>query len=195
MTSKDIFARISVVLTFVGVLVSVLIGGFFAVYIAGQANGRDSNQAVTDLYKGQLEVSQRELASAREQVTALKLDLQRKVDPQPNIELAAARPGCPADPEVLERLLHNSAPAGISLSVSPGETSAALDAQLFVSVKAISFATSPIRYVASLTLGSPEQANLSIDQVEVGAVLHYQGYEVRVLAISAVAVGFSVTKP
>lgn len=195
MTSRDIFVRISVALTFVGVLISVLIGGFFAVYIAGQADGRESNQAVTDLYKGQLEVSQRELAGAREQITALKLDLQRKVDPQPNIELAATRPGCPADPEALERLLHKPAPTGMSLSVSAGETSTTLDEQLFVSVKAISFATSPFRYVASLALGSPGQANLSIDQVEVGTVLHYQGYEVRVLAISAVAVGFSVTKP
>jgi len=192
MTHKEIYKKIAAVLTFVTVLIAILIGGFFSVYVAGKTDGKDTNQAATDLYKGQMEASQRELTSAREQITKLKLDLQRSEDPQRTVALA--RPNCPVDPATLELLQEKTSPAGMSLSVPSGQTLSALDEHLFISVVATSFANSPFRYIATLTLGSPGQASLKMDNVEVGNVIQYQGVELRVLTISAVNVGFSVTR-
>lgn len=192
MSYKEIFNRLNVV-------VAVAIGGFFVVYVAGKAEGRNSNQAITDLYKAQLEVSQHELSSAREQITTLKLDLQRSADslklPARKLEAVVSRENCPPDMAYLENLpAEHRGSTGMSLLVPTGQTTAALDDQLFISVRGTNYVNSPSRYTAFLSIGSPGQASLALDGVEVGHVIKYQGFELRVMAISAVNVGLQITK-
>lgn len=166
----------------------MLFGALWAIHEIGRSNGKDIGQAAVDLYKAKLEDSDKVLAESREQITALKLDLQRRSD-KPQI-----REQCSPDLPAVEQLLESDSPVNVTVTIPSGSSKSVFDGRLAISVVGLSYDASPSRFLATAAIGSTGEDSLNFANAEVGKVVNYHGFEIRIVEIGALSATFNAVK-
>jgi len=161
---------------------------FLQIHDSGYNKGKSETQTLVETYKLRQEDAQRATKVAQQEIVSLKLELQRAV------EKSIKRETSVPDVEVIENKLSEHSKQGISLSLEAGQTSSPFNDDLYISLESITYIGSPPTHVATLTLGHSGKQNLRIENVAVGSVTDYEGYEIRVMTTSTFSIGVQVKR-
>ena len=161
---------------------------FLQIHDSGYSKGKSEAQTLIDTYKVRQEDAVKATKVAQQEITSLKLELQRAV------EKNSPREKSVPDLAFLEKTLAEKNAKGISLSLSAGKTVSPFDDGLYISLERIDYLGSPPIHVATLTLGHAGRNNLRVENLAVGSVTQYEGYEIRVMATSTFSIGLQVEK-
>lgn len=80
----------------------------------------------------------------------------------------------------------------MSVSLEAGQTKNLFDDGLFNSLVGINYQSSPPSYLAMVVIGVPGKKVVRLDNADVGSVVSYEEYEIRVVATSTFSVGLHV---
>ncbi|QOH71130.1 hypothetical protein [Pseudomonas juntendi] len=172
-----------------GLSMLLLIGAgftFLQIHDSGYNKGKSETQTLIDTYKLRQEDAEKATKVAQQEVTSLKLELQRAV------EKVIPRENTVADLAFIEKTLAEKSTRGISLSLSAGKTVSPFDDGLYISLERIDYL--PPIHVATLTFGHPGKNNLRVENLAVGSITQYEGYEIRVMATSTFSIGLKIEK-
>ncbi|QXH48127.1 hypothetical protein KSS93_09530 [Pseudomonas xanthosomatis] len=172
-----------------GLSMLLLIGAgftFLQIHDSGYNKGKSETQTLVDTYKLRQEDAETATKVAQQEITSLKLELQRAV------EKNTPREKTVPNIAFIEKTLVEKSTRGISLSLSAGKTASPFDDGLYISLERIDYL--PPIHVATLTLGYPGKNNLRVEDLAVGSITKYEGYEIRVMATSTFSIGLKVEK-
>lgn len=175
----------------VGSAFLLLIGAgftFLQIHDSGYNKGKSETQTLVETYKVRQEDAEKATKVAQQEITSLKLELQRAV------EKFAPREKSVPDVAFIEKKLAEHSKQGISLSLETGQTKSPFDDGLYISLESITYIGSPPTHVATLTLGHSGKQNLRIENAAVGSVTNYEGYEIRIMTTSTFSIGVQVEK-
>lgn len=161
---------------------------FLQIHDSGYNKGKSETQTLIDTYKLRQEDAEKATKVAQQEITSLKLELQRAV------EKVTPREKSIPDLAFIEKTLAEQSAQGVSLSLSEGKTVSPFDDGLYISLERIDYLGSPPIHVATLTFGHAGKNNLRAQNLAVGSVTQYEGYEIRVMATSTFSVGLRVEK-
>ncbi|WP_395602208.1 hypothetical protein AB4P97_05815 [Pseudomonas sp. A1230] len=157
-------------------------------YDSGYNKGKSEAQTLIDGYKLRQEEAEKATKVVEQQVSSLKLELQRAV------ELSTPREQSVPDIAFIEKSLDINTKQGISIALEQGETKSPFDDGFYVSLQNITYTGSPSNHVATLVLGRKGSESRRVENATVGDVTVYEGYEVRVMKTSTFSVGVQVEK-
>ncbi len=178
-------------LRYVGNAFLLLIGTGFTIlqiHDSGYNKGKSEAQTLVETYKVRQEDSEKATKVAQQEITSLKLELQRAVEKPTPREKSAP------DLDFIEKKLVEQSKQGISLALQTGQTKSPFDDGLYISLESITYIGSPPSHVATLTLGHSGKQNLRIENAAVGSVTIYEGYEIRIMTTSTFSIGLQVEK-
>jgi len=183
--------KISLNLRSAGVSFLFLIGAgftFLQIHDSGYNKGKSEAQTLVETYKVRQEEAEKATKIAQQEITSLKLELQRAVE-----KLTPREKSAP-DLAFLEKTLKEIPDKGISLSLGAGQTVSPFGDDLYISLESIAYIGSPPIHVGTLTFGHSGKESLRVENVAVGSVTHYEGYEIRIIATSTFSIGLQVEK-
>ncbi|HEK1011269.1 hypothetical protein QFA96_12850 [Pseudomonas sp. Ap32] len=172
-----------------GLSILFLIGAGFTllqIHDSGYSKGKSETQTLIDTYKLRQEDAEKATKVAQQEITSLKLELQRAV------ETVTPREKSAPDLAFIGKTLAEQSTRGISLSLSAGKTISPFDDGLYISLERIDYL--PPIHVATLTFGHTGKNNLRVENLAVGSITQYEGYEIRVVATSTFSIGLKVEK-
>ncbi|WP_339539757.1 hypothetical protein [Pseudomonas sp. RA_15y_Pfl2_54] len=161
---------------------------FLQIHDSGYNKGKSEAQTLVETYKIRQEESEKATKTAQQEITSLKLELQRA------IEKPTPKEKCVPDVAFIEKKLAENYKKGMSLSLETGQTAAPFHDGLYISLESITYIGSPPIHVATLTLGYSGKQSLRIENAAVGSVTDYEGYEIRIMSTSTFSIGVQVEK-
>ena len=184
-TSKE---TLITVITTLGVAV-----GVFAI---GYSFGKDTNEGTISFIREKYQTLEKTESQLLAENTALKIAIQGANAPSSHpaaVQLGSlAKSDTPASGSIVSKPKAEISPERISLQ--NGHSGEAYNGQLTLSLVGTPFEGNPLRYKVVATVGGPGKANQTLDKVDVGFAVQFDGYEVRVLSVEPFSATFLVTK-
>ena len=172
---------------------ATIVGTVVACVALGYALGKDTNDGLVNFLRERNQVAEKTEVQLRAEVSALKLELQGSKQPTSTLSGSA----------VLDPVTASGGAAGnqksdeqasVRVVLRTGETATPFDGRVLISLVGIKYHGDPLRHAVSASIGSPGKSNKTLESVDVGFAIVYEGYEVRLVASDTLTGTFLVTR-
>ena len=182
-----------------GLSVMATVSTFFGL---GYLLGKDHNNALVDFLKENKKALEDTEKRLREEAEVLKLELQKSHAPQltKGSEFKVSSEGADreteitgSEPEAARARKENRFKSEI-VSVPRGKMAKVFEGDILITVQRISFEGSPLRHLVYATVGAFGKPTIELQAVDLGYVMQYHGFEVRVIEVDTFYAKFLVTQ-
>ena len=175
---------------------STIVGAVIACIAIGYSIGKDTNDGLVNFLREKSQIAEKTETQLRGEISSLKLELQSSKEMATtslNLPLSGKASSIASATGVLASKPTSEINAE-SVEIRTGETARIFNGKISISLVGITFEGDPLRHRASLTIGAPGKPNKTIEKVDVGFAILYEGYEIRVLSSDTFTVNILSTR-
>lgn len=154
--------------------------------------GNDTNDGLVNFLREKSQIADKAETQLRAEVSSLKLELQSSKNSAVPMPVTLAAGASTAAASVAIKPSVDTSTERVILQ--KGQSTGPFNGKLIVSLVGTSYEGNPLRYKVIATVGSPGKDNKSLEKVDVGFAVLFQGYEVRVIASDTFSATFLVTR-